>query len=109
MKRRGYPVVLFEEVMVDIPEGPTELGPLVAAVGRADVDAGIFADEEVHIMTGRADDRPEAFIDAPRLAELSEHDQDIPSRRPSGSSKPRVWPPGTPNASSSASSASTPS
>lgn len=64
MKRRGYPVVLFEEVMGDIPEGPTELRPLVAAVGRADVDAGIFADEEVHIMTGRADDRPEAFIDA---------------------------------------------
>lgn len=77
MKRRVYPVVLFEEVMGDIPEGPTELRPLVAAVGRADVDAGIFADEEVHIMTGRADDRPEAFIDAPRLAELSEHDQDI--------------------------------
>ncbi len=77
VKRRSYPVVLFEEVMGDIPEGPSDLQPLARAVQRADVDAGIFADEEVHIMTGRADDRPEAFIDAPRLAKLDEHDQDI--------------------------------
>lgn len=63
--------------MGDIPEGPSDLQPLARAVQRADVDAGIFADEEVHIMTGRADDRPEAFIDAPRLAKLDEHDQDI--------------------------------
>lgn len=69
--------MLLEEVLGEIPAAPMDLEPLVRAAQRADVDAGLFADEEVHIMTGRADDRPDPFIDAPRLGELSEHDQDL--------------------------------
>lgn len=76
--RRDVAPLLLEEVLPDMPhDGQVELTPLVSASQRTEVDAGIFADEEIHLMRGRADDRPDGFIDAPRLAQLSEHDQDV--------------------------------
>lgn len=78
MRPRQPPVVAFEEVLPELPQGGTvELTPLLRAVQRADVDVGIFADEEVHLLRDRVDDQPDEFVDAPRLARLSEHDQDV--------------------------------
>lgn len=78
MSRGGdYPKALFEEVYPDLSEGIDDIMPLVRAGQDFDVDAGIFADEELHLMRDRLGQPPKAFIDAPRLARLSEHDQEV--------------------------------
>ncbi|MDP8975932.1 MAG: hypothetical protein M3N28_06140 [Actinomycetota bacterium] len=76
--RRDLGELLLEEVLADVlQDGQVELAPLVSAAQHAEVDAGVFADEEIHLMRGQIDDRPDEFIDAPRLGQLSEHDQDV--------------------------------
>ncbi|MDP8927497.1 MAG: hypothetical protein M3O70_02690 [Actinomycetota bacterium] len=55
----------------------TDLQPLVRAVGSGDVDAGILSDEEVHWIGPDPTAPPDGFIDAPRLAGLSSHDQQV--------------------------------
>lgn len=68
--------VPLEEV-VNLSDELIDILPLVQRVSDADVDAGIFADEEIHWMSADADASPDPFIDAPRLGLLPARDQDI--------------------------------
>ncbi|MGH8909212.1 MAG: hypothetical protein ACRD0K_22640 [Egibacteraceae bacterium] len=73
---RQQPVVMLEDVLTDL-SGLTDVRPLVNAVNRADVDAGVLTDEEVHWIGPNPDGAPRKFIDAPRLAQLSAREQQV--------------------------------
>jgi hypothetical protein len=72
-ERRRVPL---EEVL-EIGDGEIDLAPLVARAAEVDVDGGVFADEEIHWMSGDADASPDPFLDAPRLGALPAREQDV--------------------------------
>ncbi len=69
-------ILLIEEVLDDLT-GLIDLTPLVEAVKEADVDVGMLTDEEVHWIGPDPDRKPEEFIDAPRLSQLTSDHQEI--------------------------------
>lgn len=70
--------VLLYEVLPELARGePGDLGPLLAAVADTDVHAGTFADEALVWAGPDVAGQPRAFVDAPRLATLTEAELDI--------------------------------
>jgi hypothetical protein len=65
------------EDVLDLGDGEIDLTPLVARAAEVDIDAGMFADEEIHWMSGGADATPDPFLDAPRLGLLPTREQDV--------------------------------
>jgi hypothetical protein len=79
VSRTGGPrgdAVPIEDVL-DLVAGEIDVEPLVARAAEVDVDAGMFADEEIHWMSGGADASPDPFLDAPRLGLLPVREQDV--------------------------------
>lgn len=72
----GHSLLVLEEVLPNL-RTITDLRPLASAAREADVDAGILTDEEVHLIGPDPMAPPDGFIDAPRLAELPAHDQEV--------------------------------